>query len=189
MDWLTFIATIVEATAWPLSVLAVFLVLRRHLVARLPDLESMEWKDFKFRFRQRVHEVAAEARQALPEPELGSLSPPSEVEQRLQLAELSPRAAILEAWIALEAAARTTLRKHGAAITEREIRQPTKLADALQDAGLLNPSQGEVLLQLRNLRNAAAHASEPKITVETAREFVRVAGAFERLIQARTPAA
>jgi uncharacterized protein YutE (UPF0331/DUF86 family) len=105
------------------------------------------------------------------------------------LADISPRAAILEAWIELEGAAAVALRRRGASVSRQELQQPSRLADALITSGLLKPSQASLLSELRRLRNAAAHASDPKITAETAREFVGVAGAFERLIRARTPVA
>lgn len=188
MDWLSFTAEIVKATAWPAALIVVFLVLRKQFVTLLPGLESLRWKDFEARFRRKVHEVSVEARAALSDPELAKLPPPPEEHELLRLAELSPRAAILEAWIALENAAANALRREDAPITSKEIRQPAKLVDALVESDLLTASQGGILRELRHLRNAAAHASDPKITVETAREFVQLAAAFERLLRSRTPA-
>jgi hypothetical protein len=186
VDWLTFIAEMTKALAWPLAALGIFLTLRKHLLARLPDLDVLEWKDVKFRFNQQVHEVATEARQALPEPEVTRLPPLSDEAQHLRLAELSPRAAILESWIALEDAATAALKRKGTTLTDRELRQPSVLVQALVDVGLLNEAQRQVVSELRTLRNAAAHATELKITSQTAREFVTIASAFERLIRART---
>lgn len=187
MDVFEFIAAMTKALAWPLALVVIFLLVRRQLIARLPDLESLEWKDFRFRFGKRVHEVATEARQALVQSE-GEAGPVLEGEtHRLQLADISPRAAILEAWIELEGAAANALRRKGAAISRHEIQQPSRLADALITAGLLKPAQAGMLSELRRLRNAAAHAADPKITAATAREFVGVAASFERLIRARTP--
>lgn len=189
MDTLEFIASMTRSLAWPVALVAIFLVLRRHLVARLPDLESLEWKDFRFRFGRRVHQLAAEARENLVQVEAEAGPPVDGEVHRLQLADISPRAAILEAWIELEGAASIALRRKGASITRQELQQPSRLADALITGGLLKPTQASVLSELRRLRNAAAHASDPKITPETAREFVGVAAAFERLIRARTPQA
>lgn len=189
MDALQFIAAMTAALAWPIALVVVFLLLRRHLLARMPDLESLEWKDFRFRFGRRVHEVATEARQTLVQAEAATTPPIDGETHRLHLAEISPRAAILEAWIELEGAAAVALRRKGAVLPTRELQQPSRLADALITTGLLAPTQAGVLSDLRRLRNAAAHASDPKITADTAREFVGVAVAFERLIRARTPAA
>lgn len=187
MDWLAFIAAMTAALAWPAALVAIFLLVRRPLVARLPELESLEWKDFRFRFGRRVHELAAEARHALVQTEVDAAPALDGEAHRLQLADISPRAAILEAWIELEGAAALALRRKGAVVTRQELQQPSRLADALITAGLLGASQAGLLSELRRLRNAAAHAADPKITVDTAREFVRTAAAFERLIRARTP--
>lgn len=189
MDWLEFIASMTKALAWPIALIVVFLLVRRQLVARLPDLESLEWKDFRFRFGKRVHELAHEAREARVQAEAANAPPLDGEAHRLQLADISPRAAILEAWIELEGAAAVALKRKGAAVTRQELQQPSRLADALITSGLLGPSQAGVLSELRRLRNAAAHARDPKITADTAREFVAVAAAFERLIRARTPEA
>lgn len=189
MDWLQFIASMTAALAWPVALIVVFLLLRRPLIARLPDLESLEWKDFRFRFGRRVHELATQARVALVETEANTAPPLDGETHRQQLAEISPRAAILEAWIELEGAAAVALKHRGAAITRQELQQPSRLADALITSGLLGASQAGLLSELRRLRNAAAHASDPKITADTAREFVGIAGAFERLLRARTPRA
>jgi hypothetical protein len=178
-----------RSLAWPAALVAIFLVLRRHLVARLPDLESLEWKDFRFRFGRRVHQIASEARENQVQAEAATGPAIDGEVHRLALADISPRAAILEAWIELEGAAATALRRKGAAVSRQELQQPSRLADALIVGGLLKPAQASLLSELRRLRNAAAHASDPKITPETAREFVGVAAAFERLIRARTPAA
>lgn len=187
MDWMEFVAAMTAALAWPIALVVVFLLLRRHLLARMPDLESLEWKDFRFRFGRRMHEVVAEARQTLVQAEAATTPPIDGETHRLQLADISPRAAILEAWIELEGAAAIALRRKGAALPRQELQQPSRLADALITTGLLAPTQAGVLSELRRLRNAAAHAADPKITVDTAREFVGVAAAFERLIRARTP--
>ncbi|MGY4515067.1 hypothetical protein [Lysobacter sp. HA18] len=187
MNWLEFIAAMTQALAWPIALIVVFLLVRRQLIARLPDLESLEWKDFRFRFGRRVHELATQTRQALVDTEAAGAAPLDGESHRLQLAEISPRAAILEAWIELEGAAAVALKRRGAKVTRQELQQPSRLADALITSGLLGASQAGLLSELRRLRNAAAHAADPKITADTAREFVGVAGAFERLLRLRTP--
>jgi hypothetical protein len=186
MDLLTFIAEMTKALAWPVAAVIAFLALRNQLTQRFSVLESLKWRDFEFRFAREMHRVASEAQEAVPQPEVGSLPPSTEEERRAQLADLSPRAAIIEAWIGLESAAAAGLRGRGVAITTREISQPIRLAEALISSKLLNAYQADVLKELRRLRNAAAHAEDPKITPETAREFVDVAGALERLIRKRT---
>jgi hypothetical protein len=185
MDSLTFIAEMTKALAWPVAAVVVFLLLRSQLTQRFSALESLKWKDFEFRFASEVHRVATEAQTAVPQPEVRALPASSEEERRNQLADLSPRAAIIEAWIGLESAAASALRSRGAAITEREMYQPARLAEALMTSNLLDSYQADVLKDLRRLRNAAAHAEDPKITPETAREFVDVAGALERFIRMR----
>jgi len=189
MDPMTFIAEMTKALAWPAALVTIFLLVRRQLLGMLPSLDTFEWKDFKLKFGRRVEEVAEKAREALPEPEVRQLPPPSGEEQRLKLADLAPRAAILEAWISLEQAAFTALRRKGITLGDQDLYRPRAFEGALLESELLNPAQLQVLRELRKLRNQAAHASDPKISADTAEEFVEAAGGFERFIKARTPAA
>ena len=100
MDWLSFIAAIVKALAWPLTALGIFLVLRRPLLALVPLLARLKFKDFELDFGRRLAEVSAEAAR-LPSVRAGNAAD----EALLRLAPVAPRAAILEAWLRLEAAA------------------------------------------------------------------------------------
>ncbi|MES2521738.1 MAG: hypothetical protein V4617_03485 [Gemmatimonadota bacterium] len=54
MDAPTFIAALVTALAWPLTVLGIFLVLRRPLLALVPLLARLRAKDLEFDFGRRL---------------------------------------------------------------------------------------------------------------------------------------
>src|SRR3954447_333115 len=70
VDWLTFIAEMTKALAWPIAAVFVFLAFRNQLAQRFSALESLKWNNFEFRFAREVHRVAAEAQAAVPQPEV-----------------------------------------------------------------------------------------------------------------------
>jgi uncharacterized protein YutE (UPF0331/DUF86 family) len=78
---------------------------------------------------------------------------------------------ILEAWLQLEEAAIEACRRHNLNLTSREMRSPIQLGAALEQAGILDEPKGEIFHRLRNLRNAAAHASEFQFEPEAALEY------------------
>src|SRR5215207_8632055 len=102
MDWLSFAAALVKALAWPLTVLGIFLVLRRPLTGLVPLLARLKFKDLELDFGRRLAEASAEAA-TLPGIPPAAALPAGSDEVLLRLATDAPRAAILEAWLRLEA--------------------------------------------------------------------------------------
>jgi len=98
MDTLTFITQLIESLAWPLTVLTVFLLLRKEIVGSIPRLQRLKFKDAELEFQQKARELE-NTLPMMPE----DLPLVSEVEQKLKyLARMSPRLAIIEAWSQIE---------------------------------------------------------------------------------------
>lgn len=163
-------------------------VVRRPLLRLLPSLESVKFRDFEFDFRQRLQEAAAGA-DALPTPTtaVATLLPTATGDASLlQLAQSSPRAAILEAWIRLEAAATAAARERGVPLHSSQLRSPRELIQGLLAAGVIDVHQAAVFDDLRGLRNSAAHASNFTPGVDEAREYVRIAARLEQSLREGT---
>src|SRR6266702_978293 len=107
MDWLTFVSSLVHSLAWPGAVVGIVLLLRRSLNKLLPELNRLKYKDLELDFGRQVAQAKAEveaspAPRQLPEARQLQLGP--DTEYLSALAEISPRAAVLEAWLPLEVA-------------------------------------------------------------------------------------
>jgi hypothetical protein len=177
MDWLSFVAALVTALAWPLTVLGIFLILRRPLMGLFPLLARLKFKDLELDFGRRLAEVTAEAA-ALPG---GRASAGSDAGEALvALAATAPRAAILEAWLHLEAAALDAARRRGTTEPLSHLRSPLRLIESLEESGVIDARQAAVFHELRSLRNSAAHAVGFVPSPETARDYVRLAGRLEQ---------
>ena len=66
MDWLTFIAEVIKAIAWPVTAITIFLILRRPLLNLFPLIQRMRFKDVEVDFSRQVQALAIEARRQLP---------------------------------------------------------------------------------------------------------------------------
>jgi hypothetical protein len=171
MDVLTFIAEIVKAIAWPTVVLIIFLVFRRPLRDLIPLLEQLRYKDIELNFGRRVKELSREAQKELPtSTAVEALVEPLR-EKLKQLATLSPRAVVLESWLEVEEAAVEAIKKHGISLKSQELKSPITLEAALAKAGILDENKRQIFRQLRNLRNAAAHASEFTVDADSAIDY------------------
>lgn len=171
MDWLTFVAEVIKAIAWPITVICIFLVMRKPLLGLFPLLQRLRYQGFEVDFNRQVEVLALEVRRQLPtpEPKTGDLA--HFRQHWMSLAPLSPRAVVLEAWLQLEQAAWDTSVRHHLDLKSSELRSPLILGQALEQAGILADPTSAIFHQLRNLRNAAAHASDFAFTPEAALEY------------------
>ena len=184
MDTLTFISSLAQSLGWPLAIIVGIVLLRRPLSELLPHLSELKWKDFSLVFSKGV----ADAKAQLPSPENPkALQPPQSIEsERLeQLALLSPRAAVMEAWVGLESAALSSLVSVGAISSSSGLRNHGRTAVALQSAGLLLPPEVIAFQELQHLRNQAAHAPEFALESSAVIEFVRVSEQLKAAISGR----
>jgi hypothetical protein len=174
VDTLTFIAELVRALAWPLTIFLIFLILRKRIDLLIPMLQRMRYGGLELEFSRQVHELSRQVNQDLiraqAAPEL------EEIRRHLvDLAPLSPRAAVLEAWLQVEKAAVEALKRRSVSIPSRDARVPLLLGQALEDAGIMADETAAIYHRLRNLRNTAAHASEFSIEPDLAIEYADLA--------------
>lgn len=174
MNWLQFVASIVGSLAWPSVVFACVLILRKPLRDLLPLLQRLKYKEFELEFGKRIQEISAEVSAELP-PTPKSLPPsPAEESAILRLAEVSPRAAVLEAWREVESTALSAARKLGG----DQFRNTTLTYHAirfLEQSKKLDGGIVSLLRDLRGLRNQAAHAPEFALSAGSAVEYAAAA--------------
>lgn len=178
MDWLTFVAVLVEHLAWPVTILVVFLVLRKPLAGLIPLLVRLRYKDLELDFSRRLEEVTAEVQELPRADTTARIDDPL-----LRLAESSPRAAILESWLRLETAAVDAARRKNVAIPPSHVRSPLQLVQSLEELGIVDARQAALFHDLRGLRNSAAHAMNFDPGIEASREYVLAASRLEEYLQ------
>ncbi len=180
MDALTFAAAVIKAVAWPATVIGLVLLLRRPLRGLIPLLTRIKYRDFELEFGRKIEELQAEVAVALPEGAAQALpsGPPQAI---LKLAEVSPRAAVLEAWRELEnAALRRTQRRIEARGGDSSKLRPHEALRELQREEALDPTAAKLLPVLRELRNRAAHAPEFALSSESAVNYAAIANRLAR---------
>src|SRR2546421_12403919 len=107
MDALSAIVELVKALAWPVSIFAIILLLRRAIQGLIGSIHEgrVKYKDLEFIFKRDL-EQARQSIKVLEPQALPALRAPQETEitKLMSLAQFSPRAAVIEAWTRLEAA-------------------------------------------------------------------------------------
>lgn len=185
MDELTFIVEIVKALGWPAAAIALVMMLRKEIKALLPLVKRLKAGPVEAEFDREVKELKATVEAQLP-----PVVQPQAVTQRqklLQLAEINPRSAVIEAWQGVEFAARRFLQFQSASITERELQSPVALLRSLNKYEVLTRDEVALFNDLRSLRNEAVHRSEFVPTYESVLNFIDLAARLQAVIELRLP--
>lgn len=181
MDGYQFIAAIFQSLislAWPAALVACVWLFRERLNTLLPLLR-MKYKDFDMSFR--LEQAEKEAAQIPPSPPSPDLEPTPEEKTRFeQLAEISPRSAIIEIRGELEEALKNVLQRQGRFL-DRPI---TMMAGTriLRGEKLIDATTSALLDDLRAIGNEASHNREREFTKDDAMRIKKLADqAIQRL--------
>ena len=175
MDWLTFVAKIIGSFAWPFVIIIFVILFRRTIRKLLLNIRGIKYKDFEMRFERKLDEIESRVKEVfipLEETEV----PMDELETTIsdsveQLALISPRASVTEAWRQIEKAIIESIQ-----YTRKPIPHRSKdLMKSLAKANLLPKEAISLLDEMRILRNEAVHASELDLEPRQAIEYGRLA--------------
>lgn len=186
MDWLTFISKIVEAITWPGVAVAVLFYLRKELPSIVKSLRKLKIKDVELEFGEAAIALAAETKRVVPAAKSQARLLDQDEEDAIarlgKIAELSPRTAILESWLLVEAAAAELIRKQ-ATTTLTANPGPMRIREGLRKAEVLTPPQESAFEDLRRLRNDAVHASDAEFTPAAVASYIESAIAMARYLK------
>jgi hypothetical protein len=180
MDILSFIASLVQSLAWPAAVALIAFMFRRSLTNLIPGLKRLKFKDVELEFGRQLEVIKQELGPTLErvpvpqidQPRLALPEPKGTAQYYRSLAEISPRAAILEAWLGFELAANAAYEL--AAPSPRRVVSMPRLFDVLGEAELLTRPEVDALTRLRALRNEVVHGPEPALSVDVIAEYASV---------------
>jgi len=200
MDWMTFVVGVLKAITWPAALLLVTFWLRKPIQNLVPLLRKLKVKEFELEFAQAVAQLEVGAHSEVGEPTSPSTtnateedhsqeskicapvgfpaeaSKPRREDEVLRLALLSPRAAIMEAWVEVEAAAAETAASFWGPGNRPEIfRTMAHLGEYLLQCKVIDTGQLVAFNKLRELRNKSVHAEELNIGVDETRKYVELA--------------
>jgi len=179
MSWLVFIAEMTKALAWPLVALVALVVYRNPLLGLVRRLRSFKYREAEAVFDEQAVRVA-ESIAVIPQRSLAAVS--DQVDEHLfELAQLSPRAAVVEVWARIEARLRDMLPPQAAVAQPRTAHEMIKV---LREADLINHATETALRGLMQLRNLAVHSHEDELSAQKALDFITLANAVLWVLRA-----
>lgn len=175
------IVTLLTGIAWPVAVIWISYLFKGEFRSLLHRMSQFKYKDVEATFEKGL--VEAEAKIS----SIGPLSPSlplrpevmSKLESLRRIADVSPRAAILEAWVLVEDAAGRSGFIQGAAIPRVN---PRLFVEELVRLEKLPKGSNSLLDQMRKLRNQAAHLPDFSLNQDEADRYLQLAARMSELI-------
>ncbi len=180
------LVALVSALAWPLTVLILVFLFRRELRHAAGRLSLLKYKEFQAEFGRELAQVerkieqlpSASSTNGSQESARHAAGDVSSDERLLRLAEISPRAAITEAWRDVELTTRAAAEAYG--IAERGTIAGTRVIQELVRRGLLPGGVANAYGTMRQLRNEAVHATEFSVGRDEAVRYGAVAKELQK---------
>jgi hypothetical protein len=185
VDSLTFVTRLAEAFAWPAVVLIVVSLLRKEVSALFAIVKKVKAGPVEAEFEREINELKSVADAELPDVERQAPATSSQNELE-QLAQINPRAAIIEAWRRLELATRRSLAHLGITMTSRDVASPLAHARNLAKSALMSQEELVLFNDLRNLRNTSVHAENFSPTLEAALSYIEVASRVQQTLRLKS---
>jgi hypothetical protein len=170
VDWLTFIAKIVEVIAWPLVVAWTLYLIRPHISKVLGYLRKIKIKDFEAEFGEGIRDARSEAEEAGLRP--SKQNKVTDDNNFMMLATQFPALAIIESFKSLETVLNDMAQSpEFSSLTH----SPYQIVGYLAQQGRIDKHTLSVYDRLRRLRNMAAHAKEIDVSPGEVIEFRELA--------------
>src|SRR5438876_2113628 len=178
MDALSAIVELVKALAWPVSVFAIIFLLRKAIQGLIDSIREgrVKYKDLEVTFKRDLQQ-ARQSIETLPQKPVPALPAPAEskISDLMSLAEMSPRAAVVEAWTRLEAAAAEFAQKQSPSDLAKQRRSSAMFLEVLRRHDAIPTAVLTAFQKLRDIRNRTVHTPDFQPSVDDAEEYVLLA--------------
>lgn len=173
MGWFEFISSVVSSTAWPIVALMGILAFKRPILEAIPRLQKLKYKELEAEFSRELDKIEVEAKVAGLEA-TAEVKQDNDFEQALQqISEISPDAAIVEAFRRIERSAKELIDAIGAA-PDYNVAAPYKMIERiLETSGALGTREVKIFGDLRQLRNKITH-TEFTSTKKQAHDYIEL---------------
>jgi hypothetical protein len=188
--WLDFFSRLIEAAAWPIAIFGTAFLFRHVLRNVASNLKRLKWGDAEAVFEEGVAEAKEIAKTLDPVDAKAATVNDQETVKLLRRAEIFPTGAVIAAYKRVEvillqlAELYWAESKLNATTASGRLRSPKTMPNSmvyrvLHKSGWLSDAEMNMLNRLRETRNLASHSSDQGISVASARDFIRLAGALE----------
>jgi hypothetical protein len=175
-----YLIRLIEAIIWPTVVIWLGYLFKSELQKLLARMSTFKYKELEAKFERELEDAEESARSVEPPPDRNKTAAHRSKDRLTQIAEASPRAAIIEAWTMIETAAVKAGLSLGAALPRTS---PGLIIQRLVESGEFSPTSLELIEKLRKLRNHAAHLPDFAISPSEAERYLELAAQCELVLE------
>ena len=169
MDYLLLMVELVKVLAWPVTAVVLAHLFRDQITMLLRNIKRGKIGSAEFEFEREMQAIESRV------PDLPSLSRPTSVAKE---ATINPRGTVLEAWLKLEDKVIDLAMERGLTNATARRYAPASLK-AVRKSGLLPEAHLDLLSELQELRNRAAHDPDFSPDPDAVLSYVRLAADLE----------
>ena len=171
MNNVEFISKLIDSLAWPFTVLLGLFFLRKPIRIIISSLKMFKYGEIEIKFSEGIRQL---------EKKVNSKIPSGENTQKISLLrdkvfeiiKISPKYAIIEVWNEIEVEIMRILTAKKIKIDPSIKKKPIKLAEKLFKENIIDKTQRDIIVEMRKLRNEAAHYEKAEITGEIALRYL-----------------
>jgi len=175
MDNLTFIAEIIKAIVWPLTIIFGILILREPITNLIPFMRKLKYNGIEMEFSEKIQTIKTEIK----------IDDKIEINNAaMSIVPYSTRAAVIEAWIEFE----TEAAKFTASSVANSDAIPVRNKNwwgYLRQSGVFNDRQLRSINELRQLRNQLVHTEKISLTESDAKDYIMITANLVNIIHSK----
>ena len=171
---------LIDSLAWPVAVLIIVLIFKKELSKLISKLSNVKYREFEANFSNKLQDAEDKLKEIkrpdvkdIPEALEQSKIEETDYDRIMRIAEISPRAAISEAWSEVEIAAKTAARQSELHVDKPE--SVRNIVKAFIKNGVFNEMNLQAFEELRVLRNRAVHTPEFYIQEDETEKYIDLA--------------
>jgi argonaute-like protein implicated in RNA metabolism and viral defense len=168
VDWKQFIASIIGSIAWPVVIFGILFIFRVQVKKLISEIRKITAGGVDLELSKEVEKAVSVGQEVEAEQSSVTAGTLSLDPALLELAKNFPGAAFLQAFKQLEA----TILKIRSRLTDRPHRTLNEVMHQLKLKGHISASVEELYLQLRKVRNSAAHREQEEMSSVEAVELM-----------------
>jgi len=175
------VVELIVGVAWPVAAIWIAYLFRKPMGSLLSRMSRFRYKDAEASFEHGLSEAEAKIARVeeISTHKITTTEVTSKTEQLRRIAEVSPRASIMESWILIEEAAGQAGYVQGTQIPR--INALLFVEDLVKE-GKLPREAGDAIHKLRELRNKAAHLQDFQLSQAEAERYLDLAAKISESI-------
>ena len=168
VDVTSSIAAVLNAVAWPLTILVITILFRKRIGSLISRLKKGKFGNSELEFESLIRDAESDVEAVVSQPQ-------KEIDPALlALVDTHPRGAIISAWLQIERLANEVIESRGICTNEPIRRSPTAAIREIEKADILPAPYIALFQDLRVLRNEAAHAQDFEPSPESVIRYLQL---------------